>query len=119
MGTNYRLESRRINLDRLNVQSTFTGGRIYSYRNQIIKVFDDDENRYSFDTYNMEGDFILPREGNETDTHIMQPLDEYTLNTITPELVSSLNEVYQSLLDKNLKVYCEVARFPYAYFLKK
>lgn len=47
MGTNYRLESRRINLDRLNVQSTFTGGRIYSYRNQIIKVFDDDENHVS------------------------------------------------------------------------
>ena len=43
MSTNYRLESRRINLDRLNIQSTFTGGRIYNYRNQIIKAFDDDD----------------------------------------------------------------------------
>lgn len=83
-------------------ERTMMSKRDYSI---VAKRFDDDENRYSFDTYNMEGDFILPREGNETDTHIMQPLDEYTLNTITPELVSSLNEVYQSLLDKNLKVY--------------
>lgn len=43
MSTNYRLESKRINLDRLNVQSTFSGGRIYNYRNQIIKAFDDDD----------------------------------------------------------------------------
>ncbi len=70
----------------------------------LAKQFDDDENRYSFDTYDIEGDLILPREGHPTDTHIMQPLDEYTLNTITPELVDCLNDVYQSLLDKKLNV---------------
>ncbi len=43
MGTNYRLESKRFDLDRLYPQSTFSGGRIYNYRNQILKVFDDDD----------------------------------------------------------------------------
>lgn len=42
MGTNYRLESKRLNLDRLYPQSTFSGGRIYNYKNQTLKVFDDD-----------------------------------------------------------------------------
>ncbi len=37
----------------------------------LAKQFDDDENRYSFDTYDIEGDLILPREGHPTDTHIM------------------------------------------------
>lgn len=43
MSSNYRLESKRFDLDRLYVQSTFSGGRIYNYKNQIIKVFDDDD----------------------------------------------------------------------------
>ena len=49
MSSNYRLESRRFDLDRLYVQSTFTGGRIYNYKNQVIKVFDDDNDHINED----------------------------------------------------------------------
>lgn len=66
--------------------------------------FDDDENYYPFLTYDEYGDFVLPREGNETDSWIFQPLADYTLESITPERVLSINEVYQSLLDDGVKV---------------
>lgn len=49
MSSNYRLESRRFDLDRLYIQSTFTGGRIYNYKNQVIKVFDDDNDHINED----------------------------------------------------------------------
>ena len=43
MSSNYRLESRRVDLDRLYVQSTFSGGRVYNYKSQSLKVFDGDD----------------------------------------------------------------------------
>lgn len=75
-----------------------------SYR-IVSKHFDDEENFYSSDTYNIQGDFILNRKGNDTDSWIMQPLVNYTLKTITEERVNGLNGIYQKLLNKNFHVY--------------
>ena len=70
------------------------------------KHYDDDENYYASETYNIQGDFILQRNGHPTDEWLSQPIDEYNLDTtITPSLIESLNTVYQSLLDKGLIVY--------------
>ncbi len=38
----YRLEKRKINLDKMNPIDTFNGGNIYSYRNNLIKIYDKD-----------------------------------------------------------------------------
>lgn len=69
------------------------------------KHFDDDENYYSFDTYNIQGDLILPREGNPTDSWIMQPLVNYTTESITETRVKGLNNIYQKLLDLDIDVF--------------
>lgn len=66
--------------------------------------FDDDENYYPFLTYDEYGDFILPREGNETDSWIFQPLADYTRESITDERVSAINQVYQEFLDEGIHV---------------
>ena len=35
----YRLEGRKINLDKMNVSSSFDNGEIYNYKNNIIRVY--------------------------------------------------------------------------------
>ena len=66
---------------------------------------DDDNNVYQDATYNIQGDFILQRAGNETDTWISQPLADYTVNSITSHRIEKLNESYQELLDQGVKVF--------------
>ena len=66
---------------------------------------DDDNNVYQDATYNIQGDFILQRAGNETDTWISQPLADYTVNSITTHRIEKLNESYQELLDQGVKVF--------------
>ena len=69
------------------------------------KHYDDDGTYYAFDTYNIQGDLILPREGHPRDEWISQPLDEYRLETtIKPELITCLDELYKKLLAKELNV---------------
>lgn len=69
------------------------------------KHYDDDENYYSDDIYNIQGDLILNRPGNSKDAWIMQPLVNYTVNTITEERVNGLNARYQDLLNLGVEVY--------------
>ena len=70
------------------------------------KHYDDEENYYEQETYNIQGDIIIDRPGHPRDEWIMQPIDEYKLSTtITVERINSLNKVYQSIIDKNLRVF--------------
>jgi len=71
----------------------------------LAKHYDDDDHYHGEETYNIEGDVILDRPGNETDSWIMQPLADYTQNSITPLRVAALNQEYQKLLDKGIEVY--------------
>jgi len=66
---------------------------------------DDDFNYHQEKTYNLEGDYILEREGHDRDEHIYQPLTPYTLETITEDRISNLNSIYQSLSQKGIRVF--------------
>ena len=69
------------------------------------KHYDDEMNYYSFDTYNVEGDFILPRANNPTDERIYQPETPYTLETIGEDRISALNQIYSDLEKKGIQSY--------------
>ncbi|MBE5796516.1 MAG: hypothetical protein E7327_03960 [Clostridiales bacterium] len=67
--------------------------------------FDDDGNQYPFDTYNREGDFILPREGGTEDVLLQSFRADYTVEAFPVALIDRLNAAYQPFLDKGVKVY--------------
>ena len=68
--------------------------------------YDDDGNYYEKETYNIQGDIIIDRPGHPRDEWIAQPIDEYKMaTTITVDRINSLNKVYQSLIDKKLRVF--------------
>lgn len=67
--------------------------------------YDDDGNRYAFATYNVYGDFILPRPNSPKDERLRHNIADYTLDSIPTETVEALNRVYQKFLDRGVTVY--------------
>lgn len=66
---------------------------------------DDDGNAYPFDTYNVEGDLILPRDGAPEDVLLQSYRAEYTVAAFPPALIERLNAAYRPFLDKGVRVY--------------
>ena len=74
-------------------------------RSFSAKHYDDDNNYYAENIYNIQGDLILNRPGNAIDERLSQPIDEYLLETtITPQRIQCLNNVYESLKEKDITV---------------
>ncbi|MBR0354230.1 MAG: leucine-rich repeat protein [Oscillospiraceae bacterium] len=67
--------------------------------------FDDDGNYYPFATYNLYGDFILPRPNGERDERQHANIADYTVDSFPAETVESLNRVYRRFLDAGIEVY--------------
>ena len=67
--------------------------------------FDDDGNHYPFDTYNAEGDLILPRDGSGSDVLLQSYRADYTVEAFPPMLIDRLNAAYQPFLAKDIRVY--------------
>ncbi len=85
----------------LTARSAITSG---SYE-LSAKGFDDDGNAYPFDTYNVYGDLILPREGSEEDVLLQRGLANYTKDAFSVETIDCLNRAYQPFLNKGVYVY--------------
>ena len=66
--------------------------------------FDDDGNQYPFDTYNAEGDLILPRAGSEDDVLLQSYRADYTAGAFPAALIDRLNGAYQPFLEKGVQV---------------
>ena len=66
--------------------------------------FDDDGNQYPFDTYNGEGDLILPREGAAEDVLLQSYRAEYTMAAFPETLIERLNGAYRPFLEKGVRV---------------
>ena len=67
-------------------------------------AYDDDGNRYSFATYNAQGDFILPRPNSERDELHRHNIADYTTETVTPEAVDALNRELHSIAADGITV---------------
>ena len=67
--------------------------------------YDDDGNRYAFATYNLYGDFILPRENRESDEQQHLNTADYTVSSFPEAYLDSLNAVYDAFLDRGITVY--------------
>lgn len=67
-------------------------------------AYDDDGNRYSFATYNAQGDFILPRPNSERDELHRHNIADYTTETVTPEAVDALNRELRSIAADGITV---------------
>ncbi len=67
--------------------------------------FDDDGHQYPFDTYNPQGDFILPREGSAEDVLLQSYRADYTAEAFPVALINRLNSAYQPFLSKGVRVY--------------
>jgi hypothetical protein len=67
--------------------------------------FDDDGNRYDYQTYNQYGDFILERPNAPRDEIMKWGLADYTVGGFPVETVESLNRVYEGFLADGIKVY--------------
>lgn len=67
--------------------------------------YDDDGNRYAFPTYNQHGDLILPRPNGDRDQRLRHNIADYTVDNIPPAYVDSLNQVYQTFLERGIAVY--------------
>ncbi len=67
--------------------------------------YDDDGNAYDFSTYNVYGDFTLPRPNGETDGRLRHNIADYTVNSFPPEIIQSLNEALAPFLEKGVAVY--------------
>ena len=70
------------------------GKRSYSVE---AKWFDDDENRYDYPTYNIQGDMTIVRPNHPKDEWISQPLVLYDTSTVSDEEIECFNRVYESL----------------------
>lgn len=68
------------------------------------KRFDDDMNRYNYDTYNKYGDFTLDRPDNPEDAWISQELCEYTPGRFEDYLFDSYNSVYKELKNDGVQL---------------
>ncbi|MBR3178758.1 MAG: leucine-rich repeat protein [Clostridia bacterium] len=67
--------------------------------------FDDDGNRYTFATYNTQGDFILPRPNSERDELHRHNIADYTTETVTPDAADSLDRTLRIFTKSGIKVY--------------
>lgn len=67
--------------------------------------YDDDGNHYPFDTYNVQGDLILPRDGSAEDVLLQSYRADYTVGAFPVALIDRLNAAYQPFLDKGVRVY--------------
>lgn len=67
--------------------------------------YDDDGNYYAFSTYNVYGDFILPRPNGDQDVRLRQNIADYTVSSFPKEIVDSLNAVYALFLEEGIRVY--------------
>ena len=66
--------------------------------------YDDDGNRYGFATYNVRGDFILPRENSPEDKRLRSNIADYTVKNIPETYLEGINRVYESFLDEGIRV---------------
>lgn len=85
----------------LNTRSVMSSGSYAISANG----FDDEGNRYPFDTYNVQGDLILPREGGTQDVLLQSYRAPYTVDAFPVTLIQRLNAAYQLFLDKGVRVY--------------
>ena len=67
--------------------------------------YDDDGNRYKFSTYNIYGDFILPRENGTKDERRHLNTADYTVDSFPMKYINSLNAVYKTFTDSGITVY--------------
>lgn len=67
--------------------------------------FDDDGQHYPFDTYNVQGDLILPRQGGTEDVLLQSFRADYTADAFPSALIDRLNAAYQPFLRKGVRVY--------------
>ena len=67
--------------------------------------FDDDGNRYNYDTYNQYGDFILDRPNAPRDEIMKWGLADYTVDGFPVETIRCLNRVYEGFLADGVSVY--------------
>lgn len=67
--------------------------------------FDDDGNRYSYETYNQYGDFILERPNAPRDEIMKWGLADYTVDGFPVETIQCLNRIYEGFLDDGVTVY--------------
>lgn len=67
--------------------------------------FDDDGNRYNYDTYNQYGDFVLERPNSPRNELLKWGLADYTVNGFPGETIERLNGVYRCFLEEGITVY--------------
>ncbi len=67
--------------------------------------YDDDGNRYDFATYNMQGDFILPRSNSERDELHRHNIADYTTETVTAEAADALDKELKRFSDSGIRVF--------------
>lgn len=67
--------------------------------------FDDDGNRYDYDTYNLYGDYVLERPNHSEDAAINWGTADYTVESFPPETIESLNNMYRRFLENGIRVY--------------
>ena len=72
-------------------------------------AYDDDGNRYAFATYNVQGDFILPRPNSERDELHRHNIADYTTETVTPEAADALDRVLRAFLSGGISVFVTYA----------
>lgn len=66
------------------------------------KRFDDDMNFSEFDTYNIYGDFTLPRPNHPYDEVLCQELCDYTVNPFHHSFIESYNNTYDLLKEEGV-----------------
>ncbi len=67
--------------------------------------YDDDGNRYNFPTYNLYGDFILPRPNSARDELHRHNIADYTVQNITPEAVDALDAALSVFTEAGVTVW--------------
>lgn len=85
-------------------QKTRSGMALRNYA-ESPAAYDDDGNRYNFATYNAYGDFILPRPNSERDELHRHNIADYTVETVTPEAIASLNRTLKPFTDAGIAVF--------------
>lgn len=67
--------------------------------------YDDDGQYYPFATYNLYGDFILPRPNGTEDKRLRHNIADYTADSFPPSVTDSLNSVLARFREKGIQVY--------------
>lgn len=67
------------------------GGMVSKSYTESPFAYDDDGNRYDFATYNVQGDFILPRPNSARDELHRHNIADYTTETVTPDAIDALD----------------------------